>query len=67
MSDPLEQGDGVTREAELRRALQHQAAAYERMSETQRELDALVRRARELIARVSESGRVAAAKEAKSD
>lgn len=65
MNDPIDQGDGATREAELRRALQHQAAAYERMRETQRELDALVRRARELIARVSERGKVAPAGEGK--
>lgn len=61
------QGDDATRVAELRRALQHQAAAYERMRETQRELDALVRRARELIARVSDRAKVAPAGDGKSD
>lgn len=65
MNNPIEQGDDATLEAEVRRSLQHQAAAYERMRETQRELDALVRRARELIARVSDRAKVAPAREGK--
>jgi hypothetical protein len=49
-SDPLEQGEWSTLEAELRQALQHQKAAYEQMVETQREVEELMDRARKLLA-----------------
>ena len=52
MKDPLEQDEWSTLEAELRRAEQHRSAAYERMRETQREVEALVERARELTERL---------------
>ena len=39
-----------TLEADLRRAMQHQHAEYERLREVQREIDALVERARSLLA-----------------
>ena len=47
-----------TLEADLRRALQHQHAEYERMREMQREIERLMERARALIERkAAESGR----------
>jgi acyl-CoA reductase-like NAD-dependent aldehyde dehydrogenase len=49
MSDPLEQGEWSTLEAELRQALQHQKAAYEQMMETQREVEELLARARKAL------------------
>jgi hypothetical protein len=48
MTDPLEQGEWTTLEAELRQALQHQRAAYEQMQEAQRALDEVVARAKKL-------------------
>ena len=39
-----------TLEADLRRALQHQHAEYERVRETQREIETLLERARALLA-----------------
>jgi hypothetical protein len=54
VSGPPEQEELRTLEAELREALQHQRAAYERMVETQRAIDALTARARALLARVRE-------------
>jgi hypothetical protein len=57
VSDPLEQEELRTLEAELREALQHQRAAYERLVETQRAIEALTARARALLARTRE-GRV---------
>ena len=38
-----------TLEADLRRALQHQRAEYERMLEMQREIESLMERARTLL------------------
>jgi|GEM_PF-6391156 len=52
--EPLEQDDWSTLQAELRRAEQHRLAAYERLRETQREVEALLARARELTQRVRE-------------
>lgn len=51
-SDPIEQDDLATLEAELREALQHQRAAVARVQETQGEVQELMRRARELIGRI---------------
>jgi hypothetical protein len=45
------QGEMKTLEAELRAAMQHQRAAYERMMEIQAEVDALMERARILLER----------------
>jgi acyl-CoA reductase-like NAD-dependent aldehyde dehydrogenase len=47
--EPIEQGEIETLEAELRAALQQQRAAVERVQETQAEVEALIRRARELL------------------
>ncbi len=47
--EPLGQGEIETLHAELRAALQHQRAAVERVKETQAEVEALMRRARELL------------------
>lgn len=55
MPGPHEQDDWTTLEAELRQAVQHQQAAYEQMRETQREVEALMARARELLAQVQEA------------
>lgn len=52
MSEPVEQDELSTLMAELRSAEQHRRAAYERMREMQRDLDALMRRARDLLARI---------------
>lgn len=49
--EPLEQDERTTLEAELRRAVQHRHAAQEQLRDTQREVEALVARARELIER----------------
>ena len=47
-----------TLEADLRRALQHQHAEYERMRELQREVEILLERARLLLEqKTAESGR----------
>lgn len=47
-----------TLEADLRRALQHQHAEYERMREMQREIEALMARARRLLEeKAAEAGR----------
>ncbi|HET6231624.1 MAG TPA: hypothetical protein VFE05_16240 [Longimicrobiaceae bacterium] len=53
------QGEMKTLEAELRAAMQHQRAAYERMMEIQAEVDALMERARILLER-RESAELAA-------
>jgi hypothetical protein len=50
-TEPVEQSEIVTLEAELRAALQQQRAALERVQEAQAEVEALLRRARELLAR----------------
>lgn len=63
MRDPLEQDEIRTLEAELRAALQHRNAAYEQMQETQRELDALLRRAQGLLARIERLRHAAQARE----
>ena len=55
MSEPMDQDEWSTLEAELRRAVQHRQAAYEQMQETQREVEALMARARRLIAQVQET------------
>lgn len=52
MNDPLKQDEMATLEAELRRALQHQRAAYERMQETQTAVEGLLQRAQMLLTRV---------------
>jgi hypothetical protein len=54
VSGPLEQEELRTLEAELREALQHQRAAYERMVETQRAVEDLLARARSLLDRSRE-------------
>jgi hypothetical protein len=54
VSDPLEQEELRTLEAELRAALQHQRAAYERLAETQRAIEDLLARARSLLDRAWE-------------
>ncbi|HEX2187276.1 MAG TPA: hypothetical protein VHG51_00185 [Longimicrobiaceae bacterium] len=54
MRDPAEQDEWTTLEAELREALQHREAAREQMLETRREVEALLARARELLARTRE-------------
>ena len=54
MAEPMEQDEWSTLEAELRRATQHRTAAYEQMMETQREVQALMARAQELLARAKE-------------
>jgi hypothetical protein len=50
-SDPHEQDEWETLHAEVRSAAQHRDAEYERMVETQRELERLIERARSLLAR----------------
>lgn len=52
MREPMEQDEWSTLEAELRRATRHRSAAYEQMLETQREVQALMARAQELLAKV---------------
>jgi hypothetical protein len=52
MSEPTDQNEIETLEAELRSALQHQRAAYERLQETQHDVYALVVRARALLQRL---------------
>ncbi len=47
--NPSERDELVTLEADLRRALQHQHAEYERMLELQREIEDLMERARVLL------------------
>jgi hypothetical protein len=54
--DPVGQSEVETLQAELREALQHQRAALERVQETQVEVEALMRRARDLLARIEGSG-----------
>jgi hypothetical protein len=49
--DPLDQSELATLEAELRAARQQHAAALERVRETQAEIQALMERARALLAR----------------
>ncbi len=49
MSEPFQQDEWSTLEAELRRAVQHRQAAFEQMQETQREVEALMTRARRLL------------------
>jgi hypothetical protein len=49
--DPLAQDEGVTLEAELRQALQHQRAAFEQAEETREEMRRLMERARNLLKR----------------
>ena len=55
MSEPWEQDELTTLEAELRRALQHQRAAYEQMRETQSALEALLERAQRLLGRTRDA------------
>ena len=55
-SEPVAQSEIETLEAELRAALQHQRAAVERVQEAQAEVEALIRRARKLLARGEASG-----------
>lgn len=55
MSEPLQQDEWSTLEAELRRAVQHRQAAFEQMQETQREVEALMARARRLLTQVQET------------
>lgn len=60
MSTSDEEEDLRTLEADLRRALQHQQAEYERVRELQREIEALMERARRLLERsAAEDGRAA--------
>jgi hypothetical protein len=59
MSEPLEQGEWTTLDAELRAALQHQRAAYEQMMEAQRALDEVVARAKHLVEGAEEAPRPA--------
>jgi hypothetical protein len=47
--EPLEQDEGMTLEAELRQALQHQRAALEHARETRSQLERLIARARMLL------------------
>lgn len=55
MSEPFQQDEWSTLEAELRRAVQHRQAAFEQMQETQREVEALMARARRLLTQVNET------------
>ena len=55
----LDAADLDTLDADLRRALQHQRAEYERVLETQRELEELIHRARALLAAKADATRVA--------
>jgi predicted nucleic acid-binding Zn-ribbon protein len=55
MSEPLQQDEWSTLEAELRRAVQHRQAAFEQMQETQREVEELMARARRLLTQVQET------------
>ncbi len=55
MSEPFQQDEWSTLEAELRRAVQHRQAAFEQMQETQREVEALMARARQLLTQVQET------------
>ena len=55
MSEPLQQDEWSTLEAELRRAVQHRQAAFEQMQETQRQVEALMARARRLLTQVQET------------
>lgn len=55
MSEPFQQDEWSTLEAELRRAVQHRQAAFEQMQETQREVEALMARARRLLTQVQET------------
>jgi len=58
MSTSDDEEDVRTLEADLRRALQHQQAEYERVRELQREIEALMERARRLLERsAAEDGR----------
>jgi hypothetical protein len=50
-----EQTEWETLQAEIRSAVQHQRAAYEQMIETQAEVEALLARARSLLA-IKETG-----------
>lgn len=49
--DPLLQDDALTLEAELRQALQHRRAAQQQADQTRGELNLLMERAREILAR----------------
>jgi hypothetical protein len=51
MSDPLDQDEMLTLEAELRQALQHRRAALEQLRETQHSLGELLKRASHLLER----------------
>lgn len=55
MSEPFQQDEWSTLEAELRRAVQHRQAAFEQMQETQREVEALMARARRLLTQVQDT------------
>ena len=55
MSEPFQQDEWSTLEAELRRAVQHRQAAFEQMQETQREVEELMARARRLLTQVQET------------
>ena len=55
MSEPWKQDELTTLEAELRRALQHQRAAYEQMRETQSALETLLERAQHLLRRARQT------------
>lgn len=55
MSEPFQQDEWSTLEAELRRAVQHRQAAFEQMQETQREVEALMARARRLLTQTQQT------------
>ncbi len=55
MSEPLEQDEWSTLEAELRQALQHRSAAYEQLREIQEEMRRLMERARAVLDRARAS------------
>ena len=53
--DPLLQDEALTLEAELRQALQHRRAAQQKVEQTRAELDVLMERARDILARRGET------------
>ena len=63
MSDPRRQDEMTTLHAELRRALQHQAAEYERLAEVHVQVEDAMLRARAVLAKLARLRREAAARE----
>ena len=55
--EALAQSEIETLQAELRAALQHERAAVERVQETQREVEALMQRARALLGQSGADGK----------